>query len=256
MQTQQKIIPLSTNHTPVERRALFDIASAQLPLTLGILDWIPIPVAYVDVLGVLQACNEPFSSVLKQPRDTLLKRNLYDCIGYWPSSQIELVRSALQQAYTGQESVFAIDNEYQVRCQPQCDDGGVIKGCLIIALSMAQPPSENQENFIDPRHSHQIKFTQTDSSADVLDQVRGFADNIPEPLAYVDADGRFGFVNRAFAQLVSRTQLSIVNQPLEEFQKHVQISDIKHQFERAKSYESLIEERLLHLPDQTQRLAS
>lgn len=253
MQTQQKIIPLSTNHTHIERRALFDIASAQLPLTLGILDWIPIPVAYVDVLGVLQACNEPFSSVLKQPRDTLLKRNLYDCIGYWPSSQIELVRSALQQAYTGQESVFAIDNEYQVRCQPQCDDGGVIKGCLIIALSMAQPPSENQENFIDPRHSHQIKFTQTDSSADVLDQVRGFADNIPEPLAYVDADGRFGFVNRAFAQLVSRTQLSIVNQPLEEFQKHVQISDIKHQFERAKSYESLIEERLLHLPDQTQR---
>ncbi|MCA3148098.1 MAG: PAS domain-containing protein, partial [Burkholderiales bacterium] len=114
-------------------------------------------------------------------------------------------------------------------------------------------PSENQENFIDPRHSHQIKFTQTDSSADVLDQVRGFADNIPEPLAYVDADGRFGFVNRAFAQLVSRTQLSIVNQPLEEFQKNVQISDIKHQFERAKSYESLIEERLLHLPDQTQR---
>lgn len=247
-----KIIPLSTDLTPVDHRLPFEVTPAQLPLVHAVLDWMHQPVAFIDMAGLIQACNITFAATLDQPRETVLNSAFFHCLDHWSVEQIEQAQIAVRQAQSGQHSAFPLENKWWAQCQPQRDDQGVVRGCLIIGLPLSQEPPVTSP--LTARHNvqHSIESVNSIRSVDMLKQVHEFVDNIPEPLAYIEANGRFGFVNRAFAQLLSLNQSSLVNRPLEEFQEHALMSDIRQQFERARHGELVVEERLLRLRNDVQ----
>lgn len=477
MQPSPKIVPLSTDVTVADHRLPFEITPAQLPLVHAVLDWLPQPVAFIDTAGLIKACNDAFCQALNAAREALLDHAFSAFTQHWADAAAHAAQAALRDACHGQATAFVLHDQLLAQCQPQRDENGVVRGCLVYGVPLPSHATHEQMrtlvealptpasildthlhfeyanqaalnergmtseqvlgkhigdtldadayafvktyidqalagqrisyerkvqypdgqtrwisrtlvprrgadgkidgvfvfgNDIDAYRSEQeqlanqqaeirafvdslplavglldiqgkftlvnhgfcrllrrgessvisrplghvlggelgalvmryfegavegqtVEYEYLDRKAtpaprwrrirlvprrvadgevggvfvialDVHEektaraaiearerQVREFADNIPEPLAYIEADGRFGFVNRAFADMVSQSQSTVVNRPLEDFTGHALIGDVREQFERAKRGEPLIEERLLRLPNGARR---
>jgi diguanylate cyclase (GGDEF)-like protein/PAS domain S-box-containing protein len=158
-----------------------------------ITDSVGAAILYVDRQQKLRFANKPFSEWLGVPADDLLGQPLGE---FMPKDTLEALSSYLERAFAGATVSYerrerrAGGEMRWVRHTliAERDIGGRIGGVFLVMSDIED----------DMRVREALKSQEA--------RMRLFADNIPGPVAYLDRDLRYTFVNQAFANLACRAQ--------------------------------------------------
>jgi diguanylate cyclase (GGDEF)-like protein/PAS domain S-box-containing protein len=162
-----------------ENRAPFEVIPAQLPLVQAVLDWLPVPVAYVDRDFQVHFVNETFARRLNQPRSALIGQ-----AASWAGS-----RSAISRAMQGEtiEMPAAWLGSEVLLWIPQRDESGVTHGCLVMGRHVGDASNSNPANAQEARTPEQERAIERELAA-IIDALPGPASIIDDQLRYRHAN--------------------------------------------------------------------
>ncbi|HSN45139.1 MAG TPA: PAS domain-containing protein [Casimicrobiaceae bacterium] len=159
-------------------------------------DSIGAPIIYCDLLQKLRFANRPFGELVGVPAEDLLGHALRDAVG--PDAYADLLPHA-ERAFAGHPESYErraqrLDGSprwVRVSMLPDREPSGSVAGIFVVFTDIDD----------DVRIREALQAQQR--------QLRLFADNIPGPIAYLDRDLRYTFVNQSFATHAGRAQESI-----------------------------------------------
>ncbi len=151
-------------------------------------DNIPGPIAYLDRNLRYRFVNQAFANWVCRPQDEIYGRTPSEVLTYDVASFLQPI---LRRAHEGQNVEYERFGATQEgerrwvhgRIVPDLDASGTVRGVYCTEYDI-----------------HDLKLTEQALAARE-EQLRLFTDNIPEPVVYLDADGRYAFVNESFLQL-------------------------------------------------------
>ena len=159
-------------------------------------DSIGTPIVYCDPQLKLRFANRPFGDFVGVPAEDLLGHALRDAVG--PEAYANLAPHA-ERALAGEPQSYErhlqrLDGTprwMRVHLLPDREAAGPVAGVFIVFSDIDD----------DVRIRDALKSQER--------QLRLIADNIPGPIAYLDPDLRYTFVNQSFAAHVQRTQEAV-----------------------------------------------
>ncbi|MBK7592064.1 MAG: PAS domain S-box protein [Betaproteobacteria bacterium] len=162
-------------------------------------DSIGAPILYCDRQLKLRFANRPFGDLVGVPADDLLGHALRDAVG--PDAFADLQPRA-ERAFAGHPESYErraqhIDGSLRwvrVSLLPDRDPSGAVAGIFVVLTDI--------DDDVQIREALKAQGR----------QLRLFADNIPGPIAYLDRDLRYTFVNQAFAARAGCPQEAIYGQ--------------------------------------------
>ncbi len=195
-------------------------------------DSIGAPVFYCDRQSRLRFANQPFGAWLGVAAEDLLGRRLDEVFG---RDVIAPLGECAEQAYAGRTSSCELRLRradgplrwVRVGFHPDGDPSGDAGGAFVVV------------NDIDD----DIRIRETLRAQE--QQLRLFADNIPEPVVYIDATGRYSFANEAFLALTGLGRDQVLGRrPFEVIGSQLDLG-LRPESERAFTGETVAYERVL-----------
>ncbi|MBK8742611.1 MAG: EAL domain-containing protein [Betaproteobacteria bacterium] len=189
----------------IDNQPPFETAERERQFRL-VLDNLDLPICYCSRDLVLHFVNRQYAELIGLPESEILGRRLPDIIG---AEVLEQVRGYLDQALAGVPVTYERDRTRPGRGQrrvrislfPDIGPGGAVHGIYAVGYDVDA----------DHRLRGEMKQAQ-DALRDAERHVRMFTDNTPEPLAYLNADLRFSFVNQAYIDAVKAPRERIIGQ--------------------------------------------
>jgi diguanylate cyclase (GGDEF)-like protein/PAS domain S-box-containing protein len=159
-------------------------------------DSVGVPILYFDRQQKLRFANKPYADWIGVPADDLLGRALRE---FMPQDSLTDMQSYIDRAFAGATVAYerrerkASGEQRWVRHTlfPEREMGGRVGGAFLVMNDV-----EDDVRVRDAMKAHQT-------------QLSLFADNIPGPIAYLDRNLKYTFVNQAFANLACRSQEEI-----------------------------------------------
>ncbi len=181
-------------YTDVDHLKRLELEAGQREQRLRLVtDSVGAPILYFDRQQKLRFANRPFAEWIGVPADDLLGRVLTE---FMPAEAMRELAGHVERAFAGTPVAWerrerkASGELRWVRntLVPERDIGGRIGGAFLVMSDIED----------DVRVRDALKAQET--------RMRLFADNIPGPIAYLDRELRYTFVNQAFANLAQRPQ--------------------------------------------------
>src|SRR5688572_31124861 len=159
-------------------------------------DSVGVPILYFDRQQKLRFANKPYADWIGVPADDLLGRALRE---FMPQDSLTDMQSYIDRAFAGATVAYerrerkASGEQRWVRNTlfPEREMGGRVGGAFLVMNDV-----EDDVRVRDAMKAHQT-------------QLSLFADNIPGPIAYLDRNLKYTFVNQAFANLACLSQEEI-----------------------------------------------
>ena len=156
-------------------------------------DSVGLPILYVDRQLKIRFANKPFGSLIGVPSDDVLGHALKDVL---PTDALSELAGYIERAFSGATVSYErrerqIDGDARwtrITLFPDREVGGRIGGAFVVMNDIED----------DIRVRDALKSQES--------QMRLFADNIPGPIAYLDRNLKYTFVNQAFANSVCKPQ--------------------------------------------------
>ena len=156
-------------------------------------DSVGAPILYFDRQQKLRFANQPFGEWIGIPADDLLGHTLRE---FMPPEALSELAGYIERAFAGATVSYERRERkadgrarwVRITLFPERDIGGRIGGAFVVMNDIED----------DMRVRDALKAQET--------QMRLFADNIPGPIAYLDRNLRYTFVNQAFANSVCQAQ--------------------------------------------------
>jgi diguanylate cyclase (GGDEF)-like protein/PAS domain S-box-containing protein len=164
-----------------EGRAPFEIIPAQLPLVQSVLDWLPVPIAYVDRDLNVRFVNETFARRLNHSRAELVDQR-----ASWAGSPASVLR-AMQGATVEIHAEWP--NAEVLLWLPQRDEGGIVQGCLVVGRQFSGPESA--------KPLAQTADATAEADAAIAHELKAIIDAMPGPVSIIDAKLRYRHANPA-----------------------------------------------------------
>ncbi len=160
-------------------------------------DNIPGPIAYLDRNLKYTFVNQAFANSVCRPQDEIYGRTPFEVM---VPDVAAFLRPILKRAQAGEHVEYErIGATMQGnrrwlhgRIAPDLDASGSVRGLYCTEYDI-----------------HDLKLTEQ-ALAEREEQLRLFNDNIPEPIVYLSADGRYEFVNDAFLRIVGLERDQVV----------------------------------------------
>jgi diguanylate cyclase (GGDEF)-like protein/PAS domain S-box-containing protein len=216
------------------------LADRERQLSL-IMDSVGLPVTYVDRERVIRFANRPSCEWSGRAQDTMVGRAITEVM----TPEVAAAAAPLiDRALAGEpityerEALWPGRERRQIRGQmiPDRDASGAVLGVLIV--------------LIDIEKDHQLRREIEAKEA----QLRDFAENIPGPIAVVDRDFRYLFVNKVFQESRGLALESVVGRRVDEILGEKDSAEFFAPFaERLVRGESCIHERLVGPPGKEPR---
>ena len=165
---------------------LFEMAERTRQFRL-VLDSIDLPISYYGRDLVVHFVNRQFADTLGRPEDQILGRRLPEIIG---EDMFADVRKHLDQALAGTRVTYERDRmipgrgrrRMRISLFPDISSVGEVRGVYAVGYD------------VDDDHRLRSELRARE------EQLTRFADNIPEPIVYLDRDMRYLFANRAYLE--------------------------------------------------------
>ncbi len=156
-------------------------------------DSVGVPILYFDRMQKLRFANRPYAEWIGIPDDDLLGHSLKE---FMPADSLAVMQPYVERAFAGatgsyerQEKKASGESRWvRITLFPEREIGGRVGGAFLVMNDIED----------DVRIRDALKSQET--------QLRLFADNIPGPIAYLDRNLKYSFVNQAFANLARRPQ--------------------------------------------------
>ena len=224
-------------YTDVDHLKRLELEAGQREHRLRLVtDSVGAPILYVDRQQKLRFANRPFSEWIGVPADDLLGHTLRE---FMPPDTMQELGVHLERAFAGAQVTSerrekrASGEARWVRSTlvPERDIGGRIGGVFLVMTDIED----------DMRVREALKAQET--------RMRLFADNIPGPIAYLDRNLRYTFVNQAFANHACRAQDEIYGRtPIEVLAADVG-TFLRPVLQRAQGGEAVEYERIAATPE-------
>jgi diguanylate cyclase (GGDEF)-like protein/PAS domain S-box-containing protein len=166
-------------------------------------DNIPGPIAYLDKKLKYTFVNQAFANWVCRPQDQIYGKTPYEVM---PHDVNAFLRPIIKRAQEGENVEYervgaSADGKRRWmhgRIAPDLDATGKVRGLYCTEYDI-----------------HDLKLTEQ-ALATREEQLRLFTDNIPEPVVYIDMDGKYTFVNDAFLHMVGVPREEVLGRTVEE----------------------------------------
>jgi diguanylate cyclase (GGDEF)-like protein/PAS domain S-box-containing protein len=193
-------------------------------------DNIPGPIAYLDRALRYTFVNQAFANWARRPQDEILNRTPNEVLA---QDVAAFLRPILRRAQAGENVEYerigrTADGQRRWahgRMAPDLDAAGKVRGIYCTEYDI-----------------HDIKVTEQ-ALAVREEQLRLFTDNIPEPVVYLDSDGRYLFVNEAFLALYGLRRDEVISRTPSEVLGVESAAELADERSRSMSGESVTYER-------------
>lgn len=156
-------------------------------------DSVGVPILYFDRMQKLRFANRPCAEWIGIPDDDLIGHSLHEFV---PAESFAVLQPYIERAFAGatvsyerQEKTAKGDLRWvRITLFPERELGGRVGGAFLVMNDIDD----------DVRIRDALKSQET--------KLRLFADNIPGPIAYLDRDLKYSFVNQAFANVALHPQ--------------------------------------------------
>ena len=196
-------------------------------------DSVGVPILYFDRAQKLRFANRPYAEWIGIPPDDLLGHELKEFV---PADSLAQMQPYIERAFAGatvsyerQERKASGDVRWvRNTLFPEREMGGRVGGAFLVMNDV-----EDDVRVRDAMKAHQT-------------QLRLFADNIPGPIAYLDRNLKYTFVNQAFANLARKPQDEIYGRTPPEILDTDVGNFLRPILRRAQGGESIDYERIGH----------
>ena len=229
-----KLIPIasSTDSPAADRRLAFEISPPQVPFVHAVLDWLDLPIAYIDRDLRIRLCNAPFAQAMAGTREALIDRHALADLRFANQAQWT---DALEHAMLGEArdeiALHAPQADLRARLLPQTDEHGITQGCLLVAHTPDMLSARELE-------------------LDALLKA------LPTPASFVDRHLRFVYVNQAALDERGWRREDVIGQTIAQMNDPADLADIQELLQRALHGERVDYERLARRVDGSQRWIS
>jgi diguanylate cyclase (GGDEF)-like protein/PAS domain S-box-containing protein len=205
-----------------------------------LIDAIDLPIGRWDRQHRLTFCNEPYLGWAGRSREQLLGRTLAELYG---EAAWQRAREAFREGLAGrtvsyERPIVQPDGSQRwarIKVFPEFGAPGRVDAIYTIAFDI---------------HDDVLEREALHAARQRLDR---FADNIPNPLLYVDRDFVLRFVNRAYAKAVGVASEQMLGRPIGEVRGARRWSEHRPMFERALAGETVHYTRLVELAHEAPR---
>lgn len=182
------------SYSDVDHLKRLELEAAQREHRLRLVtDSVGVPILYFDRQQKLRFANRPYAEWVGIPADDLLGHYLKEFV---PAESLAVMQGYIERAFAGftvsyerkEERVAGEPRWVRITLFPEREMGGRVGGAFLVM------------NDIDDDVRVRNALTAREA------QLRLFADNIPGPIAYLDRDLKYSFVNQAFANWACRPQ--------------------------------------------------
>ncbi|MEO8132953.1 MAG: EAL domain-containing protein [Betaproteobacteria bacterium] len=193
-------------------------------------DNIPEPVAYLDAKLRFSFINQAYSQLVGRPPEDILGKGIPEVIG---TEAAQYFAPYLERVRTGERATYE-----RLRVEPDGKDlwmrgilvpdmdGTVFNGVYVVIHDISD-----------------LKVAQT-RLAQREGQLRAFMDGIPAPVAFIDREWKYEFINRAFVDFTDRPADEIQGRPLKEISPPEDYPRLSALLERAIAGQPVTYERL------------
>ncbi|CAN5173643.1 hypothetical protein BH10PSE17_BH10PSE17_05530 [soil metagenome] len=209
-----RVVPLSAGDWHrADHRAPFEVTPPQLPFVQAVLDWLPLPVVYVDAERVVRFVNDAFAARVGVQRVQLLDQP----VGNWA----RLGGDPLSRALEGSSQITeGLVLGALLQWLPQIDEQGQVRGCLVMARDL--PRGAMRDLPISRGEPADANF-----------------DALPFAVARIDLLRQFTWFNRGFADLASDQRIDLLGRTPADWFEPSTWSQIEPYFDRAESGQTL-----------------
>jgi len=154
-------------------------------------DSVGVPILYFDRFQKLRFANRPSAEWIGIPDDDLIGHSLREFV---PAESLAVLQPYIERAFAGATVSYERQEKrasgelrwVRITLFPEREIGGRVGGAFLVMNDI-----EDDVRIRDALRSQETKL-------------RLFADNIPGPIAYLDREMKYSFVNQAFANLARR----------------------------------------------------
>jgi diguanylate cyclase (GGDEF)-like protein/PAS domain S-box-containing protein len=194
-------------------------------------DKIPEPLAYLDADDRLTFANQAYLDGVRRPRDQVVGHTLADVLG---AEAAEYFAPLIARARSGERVIYE-----RLRLAPD-DTMRWVRGVIV--------PDYGEEGacrgvYLVVHDIHDLKLTQSALAQREM-QFRAFMDGIPAPVAYINRNAVYEYVNRAFIEFAERGPNEIQGRSLAEMSLPEDYARQAQLLERALAGETIAYERL------------
>ncbi|MCC7326182.1 MAG: PAS domain-containing protein [Burkholderiales bacterium] len=192
--TQGHVRGFLVTYSDVDHVKRLELEAGQREHRLRIVtDSVGLPILYFDRQYRIRFANKPFGSWIGVPSDDVLGHALKDVL---PADAFAEMQGYVERAFVGATVTYErrerrVDGDarwMRITLFPDREMGGRVGGAFAVMTDI-----EDDIRIRDALKSQEA-------------QMRLFADNIPGPIAYLDRNLKYTFVNQAFANSVCRPQ--------------------------------------------------
>ena len=201
---------------------------------------IPGSIAYLDTERRYRFVNNTFLALHEMTREEVIGKTSREILGQAVVDElqpyVEKVMRGEPAEYVREVVMRSGESRWrQVRLAPDFDENGKVRGNYVVGHDVTE------ERELRRRLEQQEQ------------QIRVFTENIPTVIAYLDASIRYTFANGAFMALVGKSREEIIGKTPEEVVGPTAAAHNRPYRERALAGEDVFYERLVTLPDGSQR---
>ncbi len=207
-------------------------------------DNIPESISYLDKQRRYTFVNNTFLSLRGANREKILGKSLEAVLG---TAEAQLAIPYLDRAFKGETVVYERlwntmphpqGRWYRVRAVPDFGHDNIIQGVYVVGIDI-----------------HDIKSAEVALRASES-ELRNAMDSLPYPMAYVDRDLKYQFVNKPMERLVGKSRADMIDKPMDQLFGKQRVAEIEALWDRVFAGETINIERLITASDDTQRWMS
>ncbi len=207
-------------------------------------DNIPESISYLDEQRRYTFVNNTFLSLRGAAREAILGETLEAVLG---TAEAQLAAPYLDRAFKGETVVYERiwhtmphpqGRWYRVRVVPDFGHDNVIQGVYAVGIDI-----------------HDIKTAEVALRASES-ELRNAMDSLPYPMAYLDRDLKYQFVNKPMERLVGKSRADMIDKPMDQLLDKRRLTEIEALWDRVFAGETINIERLITASDDTQRWMS
>lgn len=207
-------------------------------------DNIPESISYLDKQRRYTFVNNTFLSLRGATREKILGESLEAVLG---RAEAQLAAPYLDLAFKGETVIYerlwhTIPHPqgrwYRVRVVPDFGRDNIIQGVYAVGIDI-----------------HDIKTAEVALRASES-ELRNAMDSLPYPMAYLDHDLKYQFVNKPMERLVGKSRADMINRSVNQLFGKQRLAEIEALWDRVFAGETINIERLITASDDTQRWMS
>ena len=204
-------------------------------------DNIPESISYLDKQLHYTFVNNTFLSLRGATREKILGESLEAVLG---TAEAQLAAPYLDLAFKGETVMYERlwhttphpqGRWYRVRVVPDFGQDNIIQGVYAVGIDI-----------------HDIKTAEVALRASES-ELRNAMDSLPYPMAYLDRDLKYQFVNKPMERLVGKSRADMINRPMNQLFGKQRLAEIEALWDRVFAGETINIERLITAGDDTQR---